>query len=221
MPQPISPWCSMRERKSPRTTVPGAVCPGCYGRRSGPDAAEAGGRLGHDCRRRRSATSTVRCKILRRRDQRVLRIGGELLAAIGALRRGAIDVGALAGGDHDLLPAGAVGVIAVLVAQRSGRGVHVQVGSDPQDRHAAGAFIEHRSRPARTRGVTARPPTSIFKTAAHSRACSAARRSISSRGLVGVQLPFLQQLEGGDLGEVQHVADVAPRRRSVRCGCSG
>ena len=26
MPQPISPWCSMRERKSLRTTMPGALC---------------------------------------------------------------------------------------------------------------------------------------------------------------------------------------------------
>ena len=48
------------------------------------------------------------------------------LAAIGRRRRGAIEFGVVAGGDHDLLPAGAVGIIVVLVSEVAGSGGDVR-----------------------------------------------------------------------------------------------
>ena len=178
-------------------------------------------RLGHDCRRG-GTPRRRRLQVLRRRDQRVLRIRGQLLgcgpAPFGAARSSSASV---AGGDDDLLPAGAVGIIAVLVAQRPRRGVR---RAGPQSTRRIGMPPAPLSMHDGGRSNCAADGASAdldLQDCGPLRAPARRRAVRSLRADWLLQLPLLQQLEGRDLGEVQHVADPGARRRSARCGCSG
>ncbi len=128
-------------------------------------------------------------EFLGRRHHRVLRIGRQGGAAT------------LAAGTDDLLPAAPSRVIAIFVGEGARRGVHLQIRRDARHLHVPRPFRQSEVRAQDAGG----DPAAVHRDLE----VGGPLARLLDRLLLGIGAgaPLLEHFEGGDLGQIHHVAD--------------